>query len=314
MGRHGQQGQAMTEFVVTASLVLVPLFLMVPLIGKYIDMRQSAIQAARYQVWEYTAWYDDQWYRSQNDRYFQGFDDYARLPRKTPEQIRREARNRIYARGDVPIEGNDGGDWEDERLRPLWHDHTGMALYDGRADEVAPGPDGPGATPKGNGVFAGVYRALSMLFSGISSVVHFVTGDGFYMMADSGHYDAGLVLEASAGPRLGDEMLICFNANCTDDTPLSMQASAGLQTLGWSGGGPAAVESQQRGLLVTAMLDRVVNSGPINLQTLASGILLSPELRGDSLKFGHLVPDAVPNERIGNPDPSCDGTYCGAVP
>ncbi|HHJ11674.1 MAG TPA: hypothetical protein ENK00_00715 [Chromatiales bacterium] len=313
MRARGSQGQAMTEFVVTASLVLVPLFLMIPLIGKYIDMRQSAIQAARYQAWEYTAWYDRGWHASQNDRYFQGFAAYPDLPTKTPERIRAEARNRIYGRSDLPILAGDGGSWDDDRLRPLWHDHTGAPLYDGGADEVAPGPDGPQKTPKFNAVFAGVYRALSSLFSVIGGVMHALTGDGFYMMADSGHYRVDLRMAASAGPRLGDEMLLCFDAGCRKDDPLPMLAQAGLQTLGWSGGGPAAVERQQRGLLLTSLLDEL-NSGPVNLQGLAAGILLSPELAPDYLRFGHLVPDVVPNERVGNPAPSCEGTYCGAVP
>ena len=54
-----QQGQALSEFVVASAFVLVPLFLIVPALGKYADMKYSAIQAARYQAWEYTANYID---------------------------------------------------------------------------------------------------------------------------------------------------------------------------------------------------------------------------------------------------------------
>ena len=50
-------GQAMTETVVTAATVLIPLFLLIPLLGKYIDIKHRAIQSARYEVWEYTVWY-----------------------------------------------------------------------------------------------------------------------------------------------------------------------------------------------------------------------------------------------------------------
>jgi len=50
-------GQAMTEFVVGTTLFLTPLFLIIPLLGKYADMKASVIQAARYVAWERTVWY-----------------------------------------------------------------------------------------------------------------------------------------------------------------------------------------------------------------------------------------------------------------
>jgi hypothetical protein len=51
-------GQAATECVILAALVLVPLFLIIPLLGKYIDIKQAAIKQARFEAWEYTAWFD----------------------------------------------------------------------------------------------------------------------------------------------------------------------------------------------------------------------------------------------------------------
>ena len=46
------RGQAMTELTVASAWILVPLFLLIPLLGKYIDLRHTAIQAARYATWE----------------------------------------------------------------------------------------------------------------------------------------------------------------------------------------------------------------------------------------------------------------------
>jgi len=56
---HYQIGQAITEFNVTAAFLLVPLFIMIPLLGKYIDMKHSSVQAARYMAWERTVWFDE---------------------------------------------------------------------------------------------------------------------------------------------------------------------------------------------------------------------------------------------------------------
>ena len=48
-----QSGQSLTEFLV-ALVVLVPLLLMVPMLGKYIDINQTTLQASRYVAWEKT--------------------------------------------------------------------------------------------------------------------------------------------------------------------------------------------------------------------------------------------------------------------
>lgn len=57
--RRAQAGQALTEFVVVGSLVLVPLFLIVPVIAKVISQKQDVELAARYAAWERTVWYSD---------------------------------------------------------------------------------------------------------------------------------------------------------------------------------------------------------------------------------------------------------------
>jgi hypothetical protein len=49
--RRCERGQAMTEVLIAATFILVPLFLIVPAFGKFIDMRHATIQAARYQAW-----------------------------------------------------------------------------------------------------------------------------------------------------------------------------------------------------------------------------------------------------------------------
>ena len=53
---HGQHGQAMVEFVI-AMLVLLPIFFMIPILGKYLDIKMATISAARYEAWERTVAY-----------------------------------------------------------------------------------------------------------------------------------------------------------------------------------------------------------------------------------------------------------------
>ena len=51
-----QRGQAAVELVIAAAFVLVPLFLLVPMLGKYIDLQSSVLQAARYAAFQRTVW------------------------------------------------------------------------------------------------------------------------------------------------------------------------------------------------------------------------------------------------------------------
>jgi|APCry1669188910_1035180.scaffolds.fasta_scaffold06438_5 hypothetical protein len=54
--KHSQNGQAMLEFMI-AMLVLAPIFFMIPILGKYIDIKMATVSAARYEAWERTVAY-----------------------------------------------------------------------------------------------------------------------------------------------------------------------------------------------------------------------------------------------------------------
>lgn len=47
----------MVEALIVCALVLVPLFLAIPVIAKYLDLRSHVVQGARYAAWERTIWY-----------------------------------------------------------------------------------------------------------------------------------------------------------------------------------------------------------------------------------------------------------------
>ena len=52
---HPCAGQALVETLIAALFVLVPIFLLYPLLGKYIDLKAQTLQAARYAAFERTA-------------------------------------------------------------------------------------------------------------------------------------------------------------------------------------------------------------------------------------------------------------------
>ena len=114
--RAPQRGQSTIEFVVLG-LVLVALFIAVPLIGKYIDMMQTAEQASRYAA-------------------FEGAARNSRSTWKSDTDLSTEVRRRLFSNSDAFVKTNDvAGDFTADR-NPIWSDHTGHALISNFADDV----------------------------------------------------------------------------------------------------------------------------------------------------------------------------------
>jgi hypothetical protein len=112
-----QYGQSTTEFVILAA-VLVPLFLLVPLIGKYIDTLQTTEAASRYVAFEGAA-------RNSSNSW------------KTDAEVANEVRRRFFSNSNAPIKTNDvAGDFSAHR-NPLWTDHRGNAFIQNFAQDVS---------------------------------------------------------------------------------------------------------------------------------------------------------------------------------
>nr|WP_295775630.1 hypothetical protein [Rhodoferax sp.] len=108
--RGRQKGQSTVEFVVLA-VVMVPLLLIIPLIGKYMDIAQTTAVASRYVAFEGAVRHS-----SSNGGW------------KTDGELAQEVRRRFFSSSDAPIKTNDtAGDFNAHR-NPLWFDHRGMPL------------------------------------------------------------------------------------------------------------------------------------------------------------------------------------------
>ncbi|MGE3774681.1 MAG: hypothetical protein AB7I32_17285, partial [Gammaproteobacteria bacterium] len=157
MSARRQHGQAMTEFVIAATFVLVPLFVFVPMLAKYIDFKHASIQAARYQAWEYTVWYNDLDDRDVLENFNTGHAGF-RMPLKTLETTRLESQVRVM--GPIGTEPAGTGAAAEIALltetdqtadyvpNPLWRDRKGLPFFDGTLDveEADPNDDTPTIT------------------------------------------------------------------------------------------------------------------------------------------------------------------------
>jgi hypothetical protein len=102
-------GQGLTEFLVVA-LVLVPLFLLMPMIAKYQDLVYQTQLASRYVTFDASA--RNEWQNSWKD----------------PAQLAGEVRRRFYSSPDAPIKTNDtAGNVEADRNH-FWRGPTNEPL------------------------------------------------------------------------------------------------------------------------------------------------------------------------------------------
>ena len=106
-----RQGQALAEFLVM-SVAMVPLFLLLPMIGKYQDINHAAQAASRYVAFDATTRNPSQ----SSD----GF--------KPPAQLADEVRRRFFSNSDAPIKtGDTAGDFNANR-NLFWRDPFGNPL------------------------------------------------------------------------------------------------------------------------------------------------------------------------------------------
>lgn len=113
-----QRGQSTVEFVVLA-LVLVPLLLAVPLIGKYMDIAQTTAVASRYAAFEGTV------------RHSSATDGW-----KTDAGLAMEVRRRFFSNSDAPVKTGDAAGDFDAHRNTLWFDHRGDPLLPKFVDNV----------------------------------------------------------------------------------------------------------------------------------------------------------------------------------
>lgn len=297
----------MVEMAIVSAAILVPLLLLIPLLGKQVDIKHSTIQAARYEAWEYTVWY------SGSGEQPDGFHSPASQPVKTTTATQREARQRFFSDPNLPITNSDSSGWNTNQRNPLWQTHVGQSLYSG-----AVGDDSHIAanqwTPDPTGIFTGILGALDTVFELLADIASFLSIDvGFTAINVKGFFHTKVAVDTQ--PVQG----------FITDTPLfpgtTVNAQAGVLADGWNAGGRPHAEFQIGGIVPTKILGEILEKSPFQEVMSVIG-LFAPELRpcdpwiplynGDagSLWLGYIDFDSVHPDRLTGDD--SDGHVCDA--
>jgi hypothetical protein len=330
-----QTGQAMTEFIISASFFLIPLFLAMSLIAKYIDIKQANIQAARYQAWEYTVWFANDTERGINyssgkidngGEVMSGFNAFD-LPVKTTLATRKESKLRFYSNPGnetttTAITSTDGiTGWTVANANPLWTDHKGRALYsgnDGNNFELTSSTETP-TIPVIGDVINILLKGIGLIFGVVGDLMKLIGSDVKFNAITTEGY---AVANESMSVAIPDNYRYMTEVNTANlmilpgGTPTSFDfiSRASVLSDGWNTGGKEHTYNQVGGMVPTTLLNGLFNAIPgfTTIWNIAS--ILAPELRlcnpggiwgaddKGSLWLGHIDIDAVhPDRLLANP-------------
>lgn len=276
-----QAGTAWVEFIIVGTFVLVPLFTMVPMLGKYIDTRYKVEQAARYAAWERTAWFESG-SRVPSSSAAKGIGKAI----KSEQEIQQEVQARVLAQAALPVHSEQKSGKSKPPISYMQHAATNgkyMPFYKER-------------NPPKNGA-VNLYpeyvtnqdseKGLPGMAGGLLNGVLKIGGIGGFKPNNKGLYTSTVMLQTQP---------LASSSRHAELSGLSLKFERSHTVLadGWSAGGRKYNKAMVRGLMPTKVLgNKVVGTA---LQWF-SAVPIAKEL--GRLEFGYVDVDAVPDHRLG---------------
>lgn len=293
-----QLGQAMTEMLVACAFVVVPLFLIVPTVGKYIDMKHAAVNAARYVSWERTVYFN----ADTLDNEPSGFTAFShnQLPKKSDSQLAQEASSRIFTDASTRITSsslNPG--------RSSWKYYDASEMYQPPQSE-RPSLSSNGQVPdKSMGIVRTLMQGFGTVVSTITGILPFSSSQ-FDAISTRGNTQVDVNMSVAQIPNYNnlhgdDSGLLQLGPN-----GLTMTAQAGVLSQTWGAAGPDHMKSQAQALAPTKLIGDLFNlikiPGIGSGQNLIASALLTPEFTDENLVFGQMDENALPRDKYESPE------------
>ncbi|MGM0417019.1 MAG: hypothetical protein ACQEQK_08725 [Thermodesulfobacteriota bacterium] len=291
-----QKGQAATEFVIAAAFVLVPLFLTLPLLGKYIDIKHAAIQHARYTAWEYTVWF------GQDEYIMDGIESNQSSGVKKYAHTAQEGSEYFFSDRTAPDYGTASASLN---VDPLWKDHRGTPLFG--LKDISTELKGH-RTPVPFGVIGELLEDLiDIVGTAVAKLGELISALGPDAEFDVLHYRnirGYFTSEVEIPVRSLGQVLPRYDLNgehSSSAKPLTFSAKAAVQSNNWNAGSRDHATRESKGLVVTSILSPI--SEPVNkvikgFNSLVGKIpLIHVEVPGVP-EFGYVEDDLIPYEHL----------------
>lgn len=294
-------GQAMVELLIVAGLVLIPLFLAIPVLGKYLDIRSSAVQSARYAAWERTVWYGgaaatplgfpevpgfpgiDDWFGKKNVWLANEKDDTA---------VRNEIGVRLLSntsQGFTSIDRSANGFKDGSKALWQFRDAASVAARDGSTRPMLASYDDVQNSIENK-------NAPGTLASVVSPIATFASILGSFTLEVKGAYAATVSIPIREFDtnifQLGTNKLTFSETNVL----LANGWNANGSGLDGSGGAKTSALQQVKGLVPTTIFDFKIGSVNVVDFILKVASIAVPEV--SKLDPGKIEPDVVPPDRL----------------
>lgn len=266
-------GQAMVELLIVASFVLIPLFLAIPLLGKYLDVRSNAVQGARYAAWERTVWYGGD---AASTIGWGGFTNKWKANEKKDGAIAAELRARQFSETGINSHFSSADSGASLAQKVLWHDRVGTKMAD--YEDVSSGIS--------NATAPGTLNVILEPLADLAATL------GPFSLEMKGNYTATVNVNV-AEIDTGSFLLKSTKTNFSENNVLLAN--------GWNANGPTAagktsVKQQVKGLTPTSVLAAEVAGVPVMKWILQVASIFMPEV--SKLEPGKIEPDIVPPDRL----------------
>jgi len=286
-----QRGQAIAEMIIACAFLLVPLFLIMTLLMKYIDMDVAVQEAARYAAFQRTVFMPDSNLRD------------ATAATQTQGQAQTGMIMRLFSGGQGGIAGSQTGSTSGFSNQALWYDQAHQGLVGATAAKLTTYTDSASATPQ-DIALNGLLGTLNTISAGLA---------GFNLDYD-GLMQAQVSLKPAdpSGP-IGFRNL-ATPATLFEHLGLVFHGQDTVLADGWSAANPANVKSQVQSVLPTSLFSAINDIAKYT--NICGGNALSnigaiPDLCGLDLGYVPVnTPSEVPADRLGNytpPGPSSSG-------
>lgn len=282
------RGQAMTEFVVMASGVLVVLFLSVPTLAKLLDMSFQTQLMARYLAWERTVWYD---FNEQP-----GETDDGDVAIRTDDELNGTAQRRLLLLQSDPVtlDDTDTTGTQANEQHALWRWSNGQNMLQSatiRDDSLA-----AQQTPSVAYNILSVYNTGMDMLTSPLTMLGVVNDDDFLQVAHplENYYTPRVSVQVNiAGSGLEGDNQQGFLPNT-----MEIQARGAILADGWNAQGDAHFFERTDDFAIGTMMD----NGLVNAAIDVIGVF-EPSFK--DVDFGY-----VGIEKIPDADVDCDLGYC----
>lgn len=265
------RGSAMTEFAVLC-LVMVPMFSIMPLLGKVSDMNQTTIQASRFAAWERTVHDEEE---------------------KSDDRLAVEVSNLFFSRPDEMVRTNEdlltGNDHENN----LW---SGYGVVDSKQNRLL-AADGSGLksyVETSNESLPGVVSGT--LTGGINTVISAMAdlnSGATWDLEENGLY------VAKVGTNVNSNVFLSGAKDCSnsenDEVFACIRRRNAILVDSWASSDSEQVKSRVKALVPTGAFSPIAN--------LTKVMSIAPFMKEfgklDEDAFGYVDPDVLPPDRYG---------------